>query len=365
MKAAIIKQGGLCSGGIEKYLQQIAIELKSVGWKVDYFYTDTVPCGPHRWMQPGTDPERKRALEKEDIGLFEVNCTDIDALEAGGKWNNSNLFDLFNPSLYDVVIGGHKGEPCWPFSVISGPRIIETVHGTDFISGASTYADAYILISEYQKSRWYSSGGDPNRTHVIAPMVSVDMSQANCDKLSWSIPTDKFVFGMHQSKRSGLFSRIPLEAYSLIENENNFFVILGGEDEYSNQAKQLGIKNFLQLPVVSSSKQINSFLSCLDVYAHGRLDGEVCSSSIIEAMAHSLPIVSHPSTFNNGHASQLDGCGFITRSSQEYASILSDLQKNNDLRNNVMNLTKEKYKKFFSYQSTREELLKVISPKHS
>jgi hypothetical protein len=28
MKIAIVKQGGLCAGGIEKYLQQIAVELR-------------------------------------------------------------------------------------------------------------------------------------------------------------------------------------------------------------------------------------------------------------------------------------------------------------------------------------------------
>lgn len=361
MKAAIIKQGGLCAGGIEKYLQQIAVELKRSDWVVDYFYTDSVPCGPHGWIQPGTHPERKAAMEKSGINLFQVECTNIDALESGGKWNNSNLFDIFNASLYDVVIGGHKGEPCWPFSVIKGPRIIETVHGTDFTSGASTYADAYVLISEYQRQRWYNSGGDPKRTHVIAPMVSVDMNFANCNKQEWTIPENKFVFGMHQSPRHGLFSRIPLEAYASIEDDSNFFVILGGEPEYSSQAKSLGLKNFLHIPAVSSSAQINSFLSCLDVYAHGRIDGEVCSSSIIEAMAHSLPVVSHPSTFNNGHASQIDGCGFMARSPQEYASILYNLQKNNELRKNVSGMTKEKYQKFFSYESTKQELLNVIT----
>jgi hypothetical protein len=70
MKIAIIKQGGLCAGGIEKYLQQIALELKESGCQVDYFYTDAVPCGPQRWMHPGTDATRKDLLETNNIGLF-------------------------------------------------------------------------------------------------------------------------------------------------------------------------------------------------------------------------------------------------------------------------------------------------------
>lgn len=360
MKIAIIKQGGLCAGGIEKYLQQIAIELKGAGCDVDYFYTDTVPCGPSGWIQPGTDSARKELLQSHDIGLFEVFCSDIDALESGGKWNNSNLFELFNPNSYNAIIGGHKGEPCWPFSEIKGPKIIETVHGTDFTSGASQYADAYVLISECQVDKWISSGGDHKRTHVIAPIVSVDMSDANSNRSKWNIPENKIVFGMHQSARSGLFSRIPLDAYKCIQNDNNFFVILGGTEEYDNYASAIGLKNFMRIQPVSSSKEINSFLSCLDVYSHGRLDGEVCSSAIIEAMAHGLPVVSHPSSFNNGHAFQIDGCGFMANSTHDYSNFMKILVSDQLLREKSSKLTKEKYRSKFDFHKCKEEILNVI-----
>jgi glycosyltransferase involved in cell wall biosynthesis len=360
MKIAIIKQGGLCAGGIEKYLQQIALELKESGCQVDYFYTDAVPCGPQRWMHPGTDATRKDLLETNNIGLFEVTCTDIDALESGGKWNNSNLFDLFNPNNYDVVVGGHKGEPCWPFSVIRGPKIVETVHGTDFTSGASKYADKYVLISDCQTEKWIRAGGDQKRTSVIAPMVYVDMSDSKSDRRKWNIPHNKVIFGMHQSARSGLFSRIPLDAYKSNQSDQNFFVILGGTEEYDRHASSIGLKNYLRIPPASSSREINSFLSCLDVYSHGRLDGEVCSSAIIEAMAHSLPIISHPSSFNNGHAFQIDGCGFMAHSTQEYSSFMKALEVDQALREKSSKLTKEKYQSKFNFERCKEEILNVI-----
>lgn len=360
MKIAIIKQGGLCAGGTEKYLQQIAVELKNKGHKVDYFYTDSVPCGPNGWIHPGTDPDREIHMKNNGISLFEVKCNSIDALESGGKWNNTNFYDLFDQSEYNVVIGGHKGEPCWPFSEIKGPRIIETVHGTNFTSGASRYANAYILISECQKEKWHRSGGDYQRTHIIAPMVSVDMSKADRNRAVWNIPAERFVFGMHQSSREGLFSSVPLDSYSLIQNDDNFFVILGGTEEYDNHARRIGLKNFFRIPAVSDSAQINSFLSCLDAYSHGRFDGEVCSSAIIEAMAHSLPIISHPSRFNNGHAYQINGCGFFASSVEEYANMMRSLQYDKNLRTTSSEKTREKYRSEFSFDTCRQSLLDVI-----
>jgi glycosyltransferase involved in cell wall biosynthesis len=360
MKIAIIKQGGLCTGGIEKYLQQIAIELKAIGCNVDYFYTDAVPCGPSGWIHPGTDLNTKELLERHGIGLFEVKCTDIDALEIGGKWNNSNLFELFNPSAYDVVIGGHKGEPCWPFSEIKGPRIIETVHGTDFTSGTSQYADAYVLISDYQLPRWYARGGIEDKTHVIAPMVSTTVSREKDLRKKWKIPEDKFIFGMHQSARGGLFSGIPLQAFSLIKNDKNFFVMLNGTDEYTKQAKSLQIDNFIRIPQVPSAVEINEVLSCLAVYAHGRFDGEVCSSALIEAMANSLPIVTHPSAYNNGHLSQIENCGFVASSVKEYAMFLYKLQNNSETLLNSKRLTKERYDTKYAFEVCRASLLNLI-----
>ena len=360
MKIAIIKTGGLCSGGIEKYLQQIAVELVKLGDEVEYFYTDAIPYGARRIMHPGSDPQREKFMLENRVKLTEVKCTDMDEVEQGGKWNNSNLFELFNPANFDVVVGGHKGEPTWPFCLIKGTKIVETVHGTDFTSGASNYADAYILISEYQRQRWYNAGGDPNRTQVIAPMVSVDMSKKNLGRDFWNIPNDKFVFGMHQSARQGLFSSVPLDAYSLIQDDSNFFVMLGGTDEYDRHASNIGLKNFMRLPVFSNSSDINSILSCFDVYAHGRFDGEVCSSAIIEAMAHYLPIISHPSSYNNGHLQQLDGCGFVANSISEYAHFMINLQLDEKLRNFSKMKVQEKYEEHFRFDKCLDSLIRTI-----
>ena len=360
MRVAFIKNSGLCAGGIEKYLQQIAVELVKTGVTVDFFYTDAVPCGSNRIMQPGTDPGRRSFMEAAGVNLVETSCSYFDTLETGGKWYDTDLFDVFDPQKYQVVIGGHKGEPNWPFSEIKGPKILETVHGTDFTSGASQYSDAYVLISEYQKDRWLKAGGDIKKTHVIAPMVMIKRSPEKCERSKWDIPRDKFIFGMHQAPRRGLFSSVPLDAYLSIQSENNFFAMLGGTEEHSNYAKQIGVKNFLRIPAVSSSGEVNSFLSCLDVYSHGRSDGEVCSSAIIEAMANSLPIITHPSNINNGHITQIEGCGFIAKSPKEYTQYMATLESIKEVRNLSSIATKAKYEERFEFVQCRAMLLKLI-----
>ena len=80
------------------------------------------------------------------------------------------------------------------------------------------------------------------------------------------------------------FSPIPLEAYSLIESSNTLFLLLGGSSKYKEQSVKLGIKNIEFIPTTPLLESIHKFLNSLDVYAHGRRDGEQCSTAIIEAI---------------------------------------------------------------------------------
>jgi len=361
MKFAFIIPMGLWIGGVEKYTQQVAVELAREGHLVDYYFTENMRYLPSTNILPGLHPERQKFVEDAGVRTIKVKCESSDAGEIGGTWHNTDLFEHFRPSDYDVVVGSHKGEPMWPFSTLSGVKIAEIVHGTDFTSGASTYANANILISEYQLPKWIQKGGNLKKTHIVTPMVQVDMSLLKNDRKRWGLPEDKFIFGLHQSSRPGIFSHVQLDAYSLIQSDENFFAILGGGTEYKEQAERLGLKNFIQIPAVSTSREINSFLSCLNVYAHGRLDGEVCSSAITEAMANHLPIVSHPSIYNNGHITQLNNCGIIADSIEMYAVALSTYEKNQEFRHAVINVTREKYEKHYTFEDCRKNLLDLLT----
>lgn len=359
MRYAIIKQGGLCAGGIEKYLQQISKMLIDAGHTVTYYYTDAVTCGPSNWMHPGTDMVRKRYMESIGAKLIEVSCSHIESLERGGEWLDTDFWKLFNEEDFDVVIGGHKGEPCWPFSEMKTVGIVETVHGTDFTSGASQYADAYILISEIQNAKWFKSGGIPTKTHNIYPTIAIPDFKTG-QRSKYGIAENKFVFGMHQSNRSGLWSGIPLEAYKKIESDKTCFVMLGGESAYIEQAQKLELQNFIRIPFVSTAEEVHEVISCFNVYAHGRSDGEVCSSAIIEAMYHGLPIVTHQSSMNNGHLFQINGCGFLANNIEQYAKILYDLTWDESLYQESSSKTKKAYLEKFDLNKTKNHTLKIL-----
>ena len=346
LKVAFIATSGLWYGGTEKCTQKQAIALVESGHSVDYYYTPFTKYSNGN-VHPGLDVNTRLSVESAGVKTIPVRCSSVDAFDPLKAWEDTDLFDKFDPSRYDIVIGNHKGEPMWPYSEISGPKLIEVVHGTDFITGASRYSHGYVLITSYQSPMWQRAGGDMKKSVVIPQEVYVEEPLTDLDRNYWSLPTDKFIFGMHQGARAGLHTGIVLESYKRIESDNSFFVMLGGDPEYSNQAKSLGIRNFLQIPPVSSPAEISSFLSCIDVYAHGRFDGEVSSSAIIEAMSRSLPIISHPSAFNNGHLEQLRNVGIVAVSVDEYTHAMAFVKNNESLRNEMKRRSREKYESFY------------------
>jgi 2-polyprenyl-3-methyl-5-hydroxy-6-metoxy-1,4-benzoquinol methylase len=359
LKIAFIATSGLWYGGTEKCTQKQAIALREAGHDVDYFYTATTHYTNGN-SHPGLDWATKNHVESFGIRTIPVQCESIDALNPQKEWNNTDLFNIFNASNYDVVIGNHKGEPMWPYSVIKNSNVIEVVHGTDFSRGTSSYADGYILITPYQMPLWQKGGGVVSKTSIIPQMVMIEQPKINNDRARWELPENKIIFGMHQGARSGLFSHVVLEAFSKISSEENFFVILGGDPEYTNQANKLGLKNFKQIPSVSDPEQISSFLSCLDVFAHGRFDGEVSSSSIIEAMSRSLPIISHPSVYNNGHLEQLRNAGIIVETFEDYSKAMYLLQTNASVRNQLSQLSKKKYDEVYDHDLCKNEFVSFV-----
>lgn len=359
LKIAFIATSGLWYGGTEKCTQKQAIALREAGHIVDYYFTESTHYTNGN-VHPGLDQQVKSYVESFGVKTISIACDSIDAFDPQKEWNNTDLFNHFDSKKYDIVIGNHKGEPMWPYSIIDNSKIIEVIHGTDFTRGTSNYAHGYVLITPYQQPLWQRHGGIMSKTTIIPQMVIIKKPEIENDRSYWDIPKDKFIFGMHQGARSGLFSHIVLEAYSKIESDNNFFVILGGDLEYENQAKRLGLKNFKRIPSISDSEQVSSFLSCLNVYAHGRFDGEVSSSAIIEAMARSLPIITHPSIYNNGHLEQLSNVGAIVSSVEEYARAMSLLEQDPEIRKNLSIRSKNKYENVYEHDLCKNYFVNFV-----
>jgi glycosyltransferase involved in cell wall biosynthesis len=353
-KLAFIKIGGLASGGIEKYLQLLAVSLRKEGHEVDYFYTEGFRF-KSGWEHPGTDVIRKQYLEDNYVKTIPIKLETMDDFENGGMWYGHDFYDVFDDDRYDYVIGGSKGTPSFPFNQIKTP-VIETIHGTSWNKTCDYYKN--ILITDYQVEKWKNSGGNMENTEVIYPLVEIPDFSASVRK-ELGIDNHTVVFGLHHSEREGLWSPFPLEAYRKIENDNTRFIMIGGENRYKEQAQRLGLRTFIHYPFQSTLEGLHNALMSLDVYLHGRADGEVCSAAIIEAMSHNLPIVSHQSNINNGHKEQLEDCGFFCNSPLEYDKVVQSLL-DEKLRRQVSKKTSTKYKEKFDFDTILEKWKKII-----
>ena len=163
---------------------------------------------------------------------------------------------------------------------------------------------------------------------------------------------------MHQRNDMHIFSSIPLEAYEEIQSDDTAFLILGGSSNYRKQAKDYQLKNVKFLDTTSDINLIHKFLNTLNVYAHGRSDGEQCSSSIIEGMAHSLPMISHTAP-SMGQREQIGDAGKVVEGYEDYAEEMNRLMDDKDYYIQCMNNSAKRYKEIYNVPSIISKFIKL------
>ena len=324
-KIAFIKFAGLGSGGIEKYLQTIACLLPKDKFQVDYYYTNAARFVNSNFIHPDNDENRKKFVESQNIKTIPIHVEYRIGNIEPYEWMGTNFFDVFNENEYDFIQTGRCGYPEYPFNLINKCSIIDSIHS--FTGEDKPNIAKAILLCNWQADKWASNGGNIKKAEIIPSIVKVPEKKKSTIRSRLNIPEDAFVYGVHQASRPDIFSPISLEAYSRIETPNTYFLMLGGSQNHINLAKMLNIKNIYFINFTSSVDNIHDFIASIDVFAHARADGEVCSASIIEAMYHGKPVVSHPA-LNMGHLEQIDGCGKIAYSLEEYANELIELKNN-------------------------------------
>ncbi len=349
IKIAFVKFGGLAAGGTEKYLQTLAHSLPPERFTVDYFYTHGVPLLGNTWIHPNTDLDRQTYMQESKVNLIHVECeARQDSHGSPYPWVNHNFFQLFNALDYDIVQTGRSGYPEYPFTQMPNSIFIDSIHGSG-ANGIEKRDNIFktILLSDSHVARWIQNGGDASKVEIIPPLIDFPTKCSSTLREELNIDKEKFIFGMHQATSESVFSPIPLNAYSLIEDENNIFVILGGAKKYRQQAHQLGLKNVRFIDFTGDAIKINNFLEGLDIFAHGRHDGEMCSAAIIEALYHGKPIVSCPG-INMGHAEQIDKCGIMTYSIEEYARSLKKFEIDTNFYKEKSSQCIQKYNNIYS-----------------
>ena len=367
IKIAFLKYGGLSAGGTEKYLQTLAAHLPKEDFEIDYYYTDATKLIGTPWVHPDTDEFRRQYMIDNKINLIKVSCEARDyRFGPPYDWINTNFFEIFDENKYDFLQTGRSGFREYPFYKLDKIKIVDSIHSQ---GAEGTYDKENIvktvLISELQFKNWTKNGGNSSKVQVIPTLVETPSHPPSSLRTKLNIPEKALVFGMHQGNRTDIFSRIPLDSYNRFreslsseDSKNVFYILLGGTHLHREQAVKLNLKNIIFLDFNADVSYIHDFISSIDVFAHGRADGEVCSAAIIEALSQGKPVVTHPAQ-NNGHLEQIDGCGVVANSAEEYAEALRNLFHNHAFRRELSLRAKNKYTTAYSLDTCVEAYINI------
>ncbi len=330
IRVAIISPNGMSLGGTESFLRRIFLNLPESTFDCTYFYgelpTDT--NFKQQWKNLAQITEESLGLGKKMIA-FDVK--EIDRSSRVKKWKGTNFFELFDERDYDVVLVGSTGNRFYPVSAIRSVPIVDTVH----LSGGLNFQANIIFsvhLSSENASLYIQRGGLSRDVVLMSPLIEPRIEHGLDYRADLGL-TDYVVCGFHQRNDAGIASEVPLRAFSLIQNQGKLaFLILNGSNRYRKQAQELGLNNVFFLPEAKNQFDKERFLNTLDIFSHGRFDGETNSAAIAEAMQSTLPIVTHSTSKSNGQRAQVYLNGFFAHNVHEYATVLKSLCEDPELR---------------------------------
>lgn len=358
IKVAFVKFGGLAAGGTEKALQTIAANLPKDRFDVEYFYCDAAPYLGSDYKHADTDLHRKAYMESKNVKLTKFSVAFKDVRDPTHKWIDTNFWEVFTENKFDILQTGRSGHPEYPFTQINGIPQVDLITLPGMAERKVNVAKT-IHISSYQAQTWVQAGGDPQKVGVI-PLFD-ELPELSNDNLKKDLGLEeKFVYGLHQRDDDGIFSPLPLTAYKNVElqNENVAFVLLGGSQKYKDQALALDLKNFHALPHTGDKEVISKFLETIDVYTHGRADGETFSLAISEAMHHSLPVVSHIAPAM-GHAETIGDAGVIASNLDTYVGAMTKLKNDKEYYETLSAKAKKRFDDLLSLESNINKFIEL------
>jgi hypothetical protein len=329
VKIAFIKYAGCALGGTETFLRKIAANINKDIFEVHYFYCDATPYIGSDYKHIDTNPSAEIYLKDNGVKLHKFNVNYKNLKVPTHDWIETNFWDIFNEEDFDLIQTGRAGHREYPFYLIKDTPIIDSIHLNAGVDNQKNISRVLHLANENIKN-WVSSGGDKKRARLISvPIENKKIESANL-KNKLGINDKKNIFGFSQRKDDSIFSEIPLNAYSAIEDDQSSFIVLGGSPKYQKQANELKLKSFFQIDFDSVENLEELFLNTLTIFTHGRKDGEINSTAIALAMRNGLPIVSHISKFNNGHVEQISNAGKVCKDTPEYILELKKLLNNRE-----------------------------------
>lgn len=329
LRIAFVKFAGLAAGGTERWLQTMAANLPKDRFEVDYYYCDAASYVGSDYRHADTDPARMIYMRNHGVNLIKFSVGAKDVTIPTHDWVNTNFWEVFNPAQYDLVQTAKAGPPEYPYFKIPLP-VVEYVTLSAGVDQSPNIACS-IHLSQWQRAQWFRAGGNLARSAVIAIPAEPPCTHENL-RAALGIPSDALVAGFHQRADENIFSPIPLRAFQKIACPERHFIIMGGGKAYRQQAEKLRLLNVHFVPHSGEADQISRFLNTLDIFAHGRQDGETFGTIFAEAMMHGKPCLSHRSAIANAQPETMGPAGLFAEDEADYTQKLQILFADAPLR---------------------------------
>jgi len=355
IKVAFVKFAGLAESGTENYLQNIACLLQDAGFDVHYFYSNAAPYIGSKFKHVPNNISNLSKLQNAGVTVTKFFIQSKDIRRYDHYWVNSNFFNVFNESDFDLVICGKGGSSEYPFNFIRKIPIIETIHlGKGVDNQENIYKSVHLSL--YSLNRWIEEGGDPFKGVCISNPLYIPNS-TDIERL-W--PIDFTIYGFHQRNDDEIFTPIALDAYYKIQNDKTAFLVINGSNLYSEHARKLNLNNFIQINHSVDRTRLFNLLRGIDVFTHCRKDGEVAPSSIAEAISLSKPVISHYSPDNNGQADFISKFGVVCKSVEDYSQYMQYFS-DQDVRRKFTNGAHDYFMKRFDKSAIKDQFTSLCN----
>lgn len=365
IRVAFVKFGGMVIGGSELWLQKIAANIPKDLVDVDYYYCDDTPYIGGKHTPSPSSNERIKYLKDNNVNVIKFNVGAKNIKTLTHDWVNTDFWEKFNESKYDIIQTVKAGPREYPFYKIKKP-IIEIVALANRPDKSPNIAWSFHS-SNWQRSRWVRLGGSIERSSVLTMPIDTIKSNENY-RYELGIEKNAIIAGFHQRNDNSIASSIPLEAFYNIQNKypreskNWHFIIKNGGSFYRDLAKKLKIKNVHFLKETPDSLSVSKFLNTLDIFAHGRRDGETFGAVFVEAMQHGLPCLSHEVVLgSNAQQETMGPAGVFVKNINEYTETLYKFFSDEDYRQHFSKKAKQHVNSYYSMENCINELLYVYN----
>jgi hypothetical protein len=356
VRIAFVKFGGLAASGTERWLQMMAANLPPDRFAVDYYYCDAAPLLGSDLIHATTDPDRLAFMEAAGVNLIKFNVGAMDVSTPRNRWIDTDFWDVFDQARYRLVQTAKAGPAEYPYDVLDVP-VVEYVTLNAGVDHSSNVV-CTILLSQWQRRQWIAAGGDFRRSDVLPIPAERPVSSADL-RAELGLPERAVVMGFHQRAQDAIFSPWPLEAFARVARPDQYFVLMGGGSAYRSQAAALGLDNVLFIEHSGSAERISAFLNTLDLFVHGRADGETFGTVFAEAMMHGLPCMSHRSEVANAQPETMGPAGLFAQDEEDYVRKLQRLLEDGALRDRLAAKARPHAERYYTVGSCVRRLMDV------